>query len=317
MVNKRYINPMLAKLGDKPFNSPEWIYEIKWDGYRAIADVNKKEIRLYSRNKLSFAERYPVVIEALKKIKKNVILDGEIIAVDPTGLPSFQLLQQYEQNKAPLVYYVFDCLYRDNKSLKEKPLLERKKILKKLLPENNIIQYCDHIEERGVEFFMQIKKKGLEGIIAKKADSLYYEGKRSANWLKIKHMQTQEAVIAGYTVPEGGRKYFGSLVLGVYKRGELSFIGHTGTGFNDQSLKEIYDKMQKLVIKNSPFKETVKINGPVIWVKPKLVCNIKFAEITSGKLRRIPVFLGLRIDKKAKDVHDEYHDHSIKSNTVH
>ena len=152
---------MLAKLHDAPFDDPGWIYEIKWDGYRAIAEINKRGYRLYSRNGLSFSEDYPAIYEELSKIKKEAILDGEIVALDKEGKPSFQLIQQYAQGgEVPIVYYVFDCLSVGGKSIESKPLLERKEILKALLPESDLVKYCDHIEERGKDFFTLVKKQG-------------------------------------------------------------------------------------------------------------------------------------------------------------
>jgi len=297
---------MLAKLHDEPFDDPNWIYEIKWDGYRAIAEVNSKNIRLYSRNGLSFNEAYPVVYEELKKIRKSVVLDGEIVALDAKGKPNFQLIQQYgEQPGVSLHYYVFDCLYINGRSLEKKPLLERKELLKKLLPGSDVIKYCDHVTEQGKAFFKAVGKQGLEGMIAKRADSVYTENSRSSDWLKVKHVIMEEAVIAGYTEPRGGRKHFGALVLGLYKKGKLVYIGHTGTGFDTKTLKELYQKMQPLKTVKSPFDTEVPVNGAVTWVKPKLVCNLKYTEVTDSGHRRHPVFMGLRIDKSAKEVHEE------------
>ncbi len=301
-----YIKPMLAKLHEEPFNDPEWIYEIKWDGYRAIAEVNGKDSRLYSRNGLSFSEDYPVVFEELKKIRKRVVLDGEIVALDAKGKPAFQLIQQYAKNQdGPICYYVFDCLEVNGKSIENKPLLERKKILREMLPNSDVIVYCDHVDEKGKEIFKALKKQKLEGMIAKKADSTYREGFRSPDWLKVKNVMMEEAVIAGYTEARGGRKFFGALVLGVYKKGKLVYIGHTGTGFNSATLKDVFTKLQPLKTKQSPFDKEVAVNAPVTWVKPKLVCNLKYTEVTEGGTRRHPVFMGLRIDKAAKDVHEE------------
>jgi bifunctional non-homologous end joining protein LigD len=294
---------MLARLHEGAFDDPEWIFEIKWDGYRAIAEVNKNAKRLYSRNGLSFEADYPTVYTELSKIKKDVVLDGEIVALDTEGKPQFQLMQNYKNDKSvPLCYYVFDCLYVDGRSIEHKPLLERKAILKKLLPKSDIIRYCDHIEEQGRAFFKLMQERDLEGMIAKRADSSYVEGVRTGNWLKIKHVLTEEAVIAGYTEPGGGRKYFGALVLGVYKRGKLSYIGHTGTGFSDRMLKDVYDKLQPLISEKNPFGKEVPVNGRVTWVRPELVCNLKFTEITESGTRRHPVFQGLRIDKEAEEV---------------
>ena len=305
----QYIKPMLAKLHDKAFNDAEWVYEIKWDGYRAIADIGKNEIKLYSRNGLSFKTDYPAVYEELKKIKKNVVLDGEIVALDSEGKPAFQLIQQYAQDQSvALCYYVFDCLYVNGKSIENKPLLERKQILKDLLPESDVIKYCDHIAEKGKEFFAAVKKQGLEGMIAKRADGIYTEGARSNEWLKVKNVIMEEAVIAGYTEPRGGRKFFGALVLGLYKKGKLEYIGHTGTGFDDKTLKAVYAQLQPLKTDKSPFDVKVAVNAPVTWVKPKLVCNLKYSEITEDGHRRHPVFMGMRIDKAAKEVHEEVKD---------
>ncbi len=298
----KYIKPMLAKPVDEPFDDADWIYEIKWDGYRAIAEVNNNDIKLYSRNGLSFANKYPIVFDALKKIKKKIILDGEIVALDKDGKPSFQLLQQYDQVNTVLVYYVFDCLSFNSHSIEKEPLLNRKKILKNNLPKSEIIQYCDHVEEQGKKFFNLIKRQNIEGIIAKRKNSIYKEATRSSDWLKIKHIQTQEALIAGYTSPRGSRKHFGALILGAYNKGKLQYIGHTGTGFNEASLKDLYSKMQPLVLKKSPFSEDIKVNAPVTWLKPTLVCNVKYTEITSDGMRRHPVFMGLREDKTKKEV---------------
>ena len=304
-----FIKPMLAKLHDVAFNDPNWIYEIKWDGYRAVAEVNKKETRLYSRNGLSFATDYPTIFEELQKIKKNVVLDGEIVALDANGKPSFQLIQQYAQDGSVLVcYYVFDCLAVNGKSIESKPLTQRKEILKSILPESELIKYCDHIKGQGKAFFKAVQKQGLEGMIAKRADAIYTEGSRSADWLKVKNIVMEEAVIAGYTEPGGSRKYFGALVLGVYKKGKLVYIGHTGTGFNNATLKDVYQQLQPLKTSKSPFDVKVPVNAPVTWVKPQLVCNLKYTEITQEGHRRHPVFMGLRIDKAAIEVHEEVRD---------
>lgn len=297
---------MLAKLHEGAFDNPNWIYEIKWDGYRAIAEVAGNNSRLYSRNGLNFADEYAVVFEELKKLKKKLVLDGEIVALDEDGKPSFQLLQQYRQNgDVPLVYYVFDILSQNDKSLEDKPLIERKEILRKLLPDNPVIRYCDHIEERGTDFFKAMQKQGLEGMIAKRADSTYLEGSRSSDWLKIKHMLTDEAIICGYTQARGGRKFFGALILGTYEKGKLIYIGHTGTGFDHKTLKEVYAQLKELETDENPFGVKVKVNSPVTWVKPKLVCQLKYTEVTDEGARRHPVFMGLRKDKAPKDVHTE------------
>jgi bifunctional non-homologous end joining protein LigD len=301
---RNYIKPMLAKSTEKPFDDSEWIFELKWDGYRAITETGK-ELKLYSRNGISFLNYYPNIEEELHKIKKSFVLDGEIVATDEKGIPSFQLLQNYEEGDAALTYYVFDILKLRKKDLTSLPLLERKAILKKELKESAHVKYSDHIIGQGKKFFEAAKKKELEGIIAKKGDGIYSIGLRSANWLKIKNNKGQEAVIAGFTAPRNSRKFFGSLVLGIFKGEELIYCGHTGTGFDEQSLEDLHVKLMKLKRSKSPFRKPVKTNMPVTWVKPELVCNIKFTEMTREGIMRHPVFQGLRIDKKAKEVVNE------------
>lgn len=292
---------MLARETDKPFSDAGWVYEIKWDGYRAIAEVNQDDVLLYSRNGNTFNDSYPPVVEALRKLRINAVLDGEVIVVDESGKSNFQLLQHYETS-LPLEYRVFDVLFMNGKDVCHLPLSKRKNLLKKLIKKNPVVKYSDHIEKNGTEFFEIALKNNLEGIIAKKADSEYTPGIRTTDWLKIKHHKSQEAIIAGFTEPTGARKYFGALVLGIKKGKELVYAGHTGGGFNHQSLKEMSELLKPLIQKDSPFKEKIKTNTPATWVKPVLVCEIKFSEITSDGRMRHPVFLRLRDDKQAKDV---------------
>ncbi|MCF3108346.1 DNA ligase D [Niabella sp. CC-SYL272] len=298
----RFIKPMLATLSSRPFNDKDWIFEIKWDGYRAIAETGK-EFRFYSRNGLNFSGRYPVLAEALQQQEQDMIIDGEIVAYNDAGLPDFQTLQYYgEHPDVPIIYHVFDLLYLNGHRTEELPLLQRKELLKQALVENDWVRYCDHIMAEGVPFFKMIQKKNLEGMIAKRSDSHYAEGKRSAAWLKIKHHHTEEVVIAGYTAPRGSRKKFGALILGRYQDGKLVYAGHTGTGFNAHSLKALYEAMQPLVVQQSPFEQPPKTNMPAVWVRPKLVCTIKFSELTKEHIFRQPVFQGLREDKAATEV---------------
>lgn len=296
-----FFKPMLANIHGLPFDDPEWIFEIKWDGYRAIAETGKN-IRLYSRNGLSFLSLYPKIADELKKIKVTAILDGEIIALNENQKPDFQKLQQYgEQRSLRLIYYVFDCLMVEGKSLLKLPLIERKKIAQQLMPESNVVRYSDHIEGKGVEFFSKAVAMDLEGIIAKRAQSIYLPGKRSPQWLKIKHHNTQEAIIAGFTMPRGGRKYFGALILAILEKGKLKYIGHTGTGFKEDTLKNVYAKLQRLVRTHSPFENKIPVNSDVTWVKPHWVCNVKFTEVTQDGILRHPVFMGLRLDKSPEE----------------
>ncbi len=323
-INKiPHIKPMLATLIDKPFDSSDWIFEIKWDGYRAIAEIIKNKVSLYSRNDKSFNDLFPPVVKSLQNISFNIILDGEIVIVDNNGKSDFQLLQQYFKNGTGiLIYYVFDLLFFHNQSLLNIPLTQRKKKLfeifsirhnpeskEKITMLSNIklsnIRVSDHIETAGIDFFKAAVDNGLEGIMAKKKDSLYEPGIRSRNWLKIKVKQRQEVVIGGFTAPKGSRKKIGSLVAGIYEGKNLIFVGHVGGGLNEQELDELKSKLDTLVINKSPFNGTPKSNTPVQWVKPSLVAEVEFSEWTQDYIMRQPVFLGLRTDKAPIDVHLE------------
>ena len=265
------IKPMLATLVDQPFDSKDWIFEIKWDGYRALAYCNKKNVDLVSRNKKTFKDKYGPVKEALQNLRINAVLDGEIVAVDEKGLANFQLLQNWQNNGAALQYFVFDILWLDGKDVTSLPLTERKGILKGLLPANDaIIRYSDEVDAKGIRFFDATMKQGLEGVMAKRKDSIYIADSRTENWVKIKSVSRQEVIICGFTQPRNSRKYFGALLLGVYQGKELIYIGHTGSGFNTKSLQSIYEQLQPLVIADCPFKRCPKGNMPVTWVRPHL-----------------------------------------------
>jgi bifunctional non-homologous end joining protein LigD len=301
------LKPMLATLVDQPFDNPQWIYEIKWDGYRAIAEIDHGKIELYSRNLQSFNQKYPAVVAALRKFNYRAVLDGEVVVLDDSGKSNFQWLQNYNlEPHGQLRYYVFDLLYLNGKDLQPKPLKERKILLKKILPASPIIKYSDHIIGQGIKFFEQAIKQGLEGVIAKNGQSTYQIGRRSDQWLKIKTHKRQEAVIAGFTEPRSSRKYFGALVLGVYNdQGQLVYVGHTGTGINHQGLQYIYGQLRPLIQKQSPFATTPKTNMPATWVKPKLVCEVKFTEWTEHGQMRHPSFQGLREDKPPRQIKRE------------
>ena len=310
---KSFIKPMLATLTKTPFDDPGWLYEIKWDGYRAIAEVEDGNVRFYSRNGLDFSDRFPAIMQALKKIKHKAILDGEVVLLNEKDLPDFQKLQYYENHlNYPLVYYVFDLLELNGQNIEKVSLIERKELLKKLLKTNRTIRYCDHIEEHGIAFLEKAKEQGLEGIIAKRKDSTYARDTRSNEWLKIKNVQSTEVVIAGYTEPKGGRSHFGSLVIANKKRGangrpgkEWEYRGRVGTGFSSALLASLMKKMKPLETNESPFREKVAVNGKVTWLKPKLVADIGYSEVTRDRIFRHPVFLRLREEKKTGDVNEE------------
>ena len=300
------IKPMLASLVEEAFDSEDWIFEIKWDGYRALAGIKNGKVELQSRNNLSFNKKYYPVAEALQAWSINAIVDGEIIAIDDEGSTDFQHLQAWQKTgKGQLLYYVFDLLWLDGLSFTHLPLIERKEILKNIVPEEGIIKYSDHIQASGRDFFDLAVTKGLEGIMAKKADSLYYPGVRTQQWLKIKTHRRQEVVIGGFTKGRNSRQYFGALILGVYENNELVYIGHTGSGFNQRSLVDMYAKLKPLITDRCPFRKKPKTNMPAVWVKPELVAEVKFQEWTNENILRIPIFLGLREDKKAVDVKKE------------
>ncbi|MDF2437357.1 MAG: ligase [Bacteroidota bacterium] len=306
--------PMLATLVDKPFDEEGWIYEVKWDGYRALALSNKGKIELKSRNDKSFALKFYTVVDALKKWNVNAIVDGEIVVVGENGISDFGALQNWRSEAdGDLLFYVFDVLWYEGKDLTELPLTERKEVLKKIVPDGGIIKLSDSFNESGIEFYEAAKKMGLEGIIAKKADSTYSVGNRSKSWLKIKANKRQEMVIGGYTINDDTSKLFSALLVGFYENGKLIYTGKIGTGFNDKTQKEMMKLFKPLVVKKPPFDELPDVNKPsrfrpnpphasVTWLKPQLVCEVSFTEMTTDGIMRHPSFQGMRTDKNANDV---------------
>jgi bifunctional non-homologous end joining protein LigD len=298
-----HIKPMLATLTKEPFDHPDWIFEVKWDGYRAVAEIRDGGVSLYSRNRISFNRKFSPIAEVLGKFRYDAVLDGEIVVVDDRGHADFQMLQDYRKTgRGHLIYYVFDLLHFAGHDLMDLPLIRRKELLKKILPSASNIKFSDHIREEGALFFKVVKEKGIEGIIAKHSQSAYRMGRRSQEWLKVKTHLTQEGVIAGFTEPRGSRKKFGALILGVFKDDDLIFIGHTGGGFKAETLREIRERMDPLIRKKCPFKVEPRTNTPVTWVKPELVCEVMFHGWTDEGLMRQPVFLRLREDKAAREV---------------
>jgi bifunctional non-homologous end joining protein LigD len=297
------IQPMLATAVKEPFNHPDWIFEVKWDGYRAVAEIQDDRVSLHSRNLISFDKKFLPITEALRKFGFDAILDGEIVVVDDQGRPDFQNLQHYREfGNGHLLYYVFDLLYFQGHDLTGLPLIRRKELLKKILPSSPKIRFSNHVWKEGILFYNVSKDKGLEGIIAKHSQSVYEAGRRSRQWLKVKAHLTQEAVIAGFTEPGGGRKYFGTLVLGVYEGDELIYIGHAGGGFAEKDLKDIHKKLEPLIQKECPFTMEPETNAPATWVKPELVCEVALSGWTEDGVMRHPIFLRLREDKTSREV---------------
>jgi bifunctional non-homologous end joining protein LigD len=308
-----HIRPMLATLVREPFDHPDWLFEVKWDGYRAVAELREGEVALYSRNLLSLNEKFFPLVEALRQFDFDALLDGEIVVVDDLGQPDFQLLQNYRKTgSGHLLYYVFDLLHLQGHDLTSLPLLRRKELLKKILPASPKIRFSEHIRQDGVLFFQVAKGKGLEGIIAKQAQSFYAIDRRSRQWLKVKMQLTQEGVVAGFTAPRGGRKHFGTLVLGVYKGDELICIGHAGGGFGTNELEGLHARLEPLIQKDCPFKVPPENRMPVTWVKPELVCEVVFHGWTDEGVMRQPSFLRLREDKAAREVVREDNAKGVK-----
>ncbi|MBI0401570.1 DNA ligase D [Cyclobacterium marinum] len=297
---KSLIKPMLASPGTKIFNDKDWIYELKYDGYRAIANIRNDKVELYSRNGISLNEKFQPIYKELKKIEHTAILDGEIVVLDKNGLPQFNSLQNYDKQstKGRLVYYVFDLLHLNDHDTLGLPLIDRKQLLKDLIPENTHLRYCDHVETMGITVYDRAIDMGMEGVIAKKANSTYDLNSRSANWLKFKKIENTETIICGYTLSNKKSRKFGSLILGMVEEGQLTYVGTCGTGFSEEQLTEMYFKFEVLKTKNPVFNIRKHLKGrEAVWLIPKLICEVKFSEWTSSKVMRHPVFLRLREDK--------------------
>ncbi len=319
----KVIHPMLATPTAKAFDNPDWLFEIKWDGYRAVAFIEDGRVRLVSRNQNDLTRQFPELGTLPQFVPaQRAILDGEIVALDGEGRPSFSLMQQrtgFQPGKrrlpgregVPVIYYAFDLLYLDGLDLRRVALEQRKQLLQERIAAggagaSDVVHFSDHYAEKGLALLEAAKQRGLEGIVAKKRSSAYQE-KRSSDWLKIKITQRQECVIGGYTDPEGSREYFGALVLGLYdKKGRLIHVGQAGTGFDQRMLKDIFSRLQPLKTRENPFYGEIGGLRKVQFVRPELVAEIKFAEWThetedGGMKLRAPVFMGLRADKSAEE----------------
>jgi bifunctional non-homologous end joining protein LigD len=313
------VSPMLPSLTEKAFSNPNWLFEPKLDGYRVIATVEDGAVRLASRRGLDCSPEYPWLVEALRQQPfRDAVFDGEIVALDENGRSSFQMLQNRASEQHPLLlYYAFDLLYRDGYDLRGVALDQRKELLATSLIPSDRVRVVDTYPEDGVTLYEATKQAGMEGIVAKRRDSRYETGKRTEAWLKIKATRSEEFVIGGYTPGSGSReKTFGSLVVGYYKPGarKLTYVGHAGSGFDDRTLQSMYERLYAMRTDDSPFEGEVprfgmwrrpgKAEGPVTWVRPDLVAQVKFAERTSDGILRAPVFMGLRDDKAAREVTD-------------
>ena len=318
-ANARFVEPMKARLVEKPPTHGDWLYELKFDGIRAIAIKDGRRVSLISRNGNKLDKRFPEIAEAVKDLTVNeCVLDGEVVALDEEGRSSFQLLQaiEMEGRKAPLRFYVFDLLQLNGKSLLELPVEQRKQVLAKVCESvADPIRYSGEISGDVKSLLAEVKRRGLEGLIGKQRDSKYEVGRRSGAWIKLKSVNEQEFVIGGYTPPGGSRKHFGAILVGYYDNGKLKFAGKVGSGFTEKSLSILYKKFRAEERDDCPFIDlpskqggawvqgiTPSIMKKMHWVNPKFVAQIKFAEWTrDGKLRQ-PVFLGIRKDKDPKQV---------------
>jgi bifunctional non-homologous end joining protein LigD len=301
---------MMAETATAAFDSPDWIFEIKLDGYRAITIFDgASKPHLWSRNGLPLEQKFPAIAKAVSKLKlRSTVLDGEIVAVDEKGIPRFQLLQRFQkQPTAPTLYYVFDVLWHNGVDLTEKPILERRSVLERVIKPAPGIQLGQYVEAEGKALFVLTKEKGMEGIIAKRKDSIYRPGKRTSDWLKIKARLQQEFVVGGFTAPKGSRKHLGAVVLGAYTGGKLRHYGYAGSGFSEKGLKDAVERIKPLFTDKSPFVNPPNIKEKIQWVRPKLVCEVEYAELTADDQLRQTTFLGWRDDKKAKEVVLELH----------
>jgi bifunctional non-homologous end joining protein LigD len=289
---------MLATLVDKPFEQRGWVYEEKYDGYRILAYKEGKKVTLLSRNAKDRTQSFSEVAEAIRTLpSRALLLDGEVVAFDNKLVSRFQLLQQGE---VPYVYMVFDCLYRDGKDLRSRPLPERRAALEEAIDSTERLFASRRLPARALAAYATARKKGWEGIVGKDSSSPYIEA-RSTKWLKFKVHQEEEFVIVGFTAPGGSRTHFGALLLGAHRGKDLLYVGKVGTGFNQKTLNSLHAAMRPLARKTSPVKNPPR-EKDAVWIEPKLVAQVSFHEWTDDERLRQPVYLGLRDDKKASEV---------------
>jgi bifunctional non-homologous end joining protein LigD len=290
---------MLCTLLRQPVRDPDYIHEIKFDGYRIIAHVNKRWVRLDSRSGLDYTSKYGPVVKALQKLNCKAVFDGEVCALNMEGNPDFDSLQKPSAG-TKLVYYVFDLIWMDGYDISMLPLLERKSLLAQVVDKNDIIRYSEHFKD-GVKLFAKVRQLGMEGIVSKLSASEYLMGSRGRAWYKTPTEIRQEFVIGGWV--ESENREFKTILFGAYKRKKLEWIGHAGGGFKHREMSGILKKLKGLEIPGSPFVNKVEYTGKVHWVKPELVANFKFATFTkSGRIRKPAIFLGFRTDKSSGEV---------------
>jgi DNA ligase D-like protein (predicted ligase)/DNA ligase D-like protein (predicted 3'-phosphoesterase) len=305
---KQHYKPMLAQTADAPFNSEDWIFEIKWDGIRAISYVDN-EVSIRSRNDKEMKQNFPEIVDELKTLAKNVVLDGEIVVIKE-GKADFQSVIQraratrsheieVEAQRNPATYVVFDMIEKEGQPLLELPLIQRKKSLEQSLRDGSHVSLSLFVEKEGKAYYEAALKKGVEGIMAKKKDSPYIPGVRSYNWLKIKKLATCDCVIFGYTRGEGSRREtFGSLVLGLYEGEKPVYVGNVGTGFSLEDLESLMKTFEELETKERTLPADIVVAGEIVWLVPKLVCEVTYQSVTRDGKLRMARFRTLRLDKK-------------------
>ncbi|MFI5452933.1 DNA ligase D [Pedobacter sp. UC225_61] len=309
------VKPMLATLVDAPFDDPNWQYEVKWDGYRALAFINKGKVELLSRNNKSFNDKFYPIHKIISSWKINAVIDGEILVLNDKGISNFGSLQNWRSEAdGELVFYVFDILWYEGKKLTGLPLVERQAILNEILPtDDDRIRISKVFDANGTDFFAAAERMGLEGIMAKLKSSTYVLSNRSKDWLKIKVSRRQEVIIAGFTRNEDTSKLFSSLILAVWENKTLTYVGKVGTGFSDSDQKEMMEAFKPYITDKSPFTvvpdinklsrfQHKQLNAKATWMKPELVGEVAYTEVTDEGIFRHPAFKGMRMDKNAKDV---------------
>ena len=328
------VKPMLAQLADKPFDNEDWVFEVKWDGVRAILLRNKAKsiAELQSRNGKKITHRYPEILQAIGSVivksNESIVLDGEIVVLNKEGSPDFQLHQrrmnvesqrdvEFLSNDIPATYFVFDIIYIDGKSVEKLDFVDRRKILDTVIAKSSKrICISEYIEEKGKALFESVIERRLEGIVAKYKHSRYRQGIRSSGWLKIKGILTQDCVIIGYTKGQGNRQnYFGSLILATYDKGRLRFVGHSGSGFGFEQLEETLSLMQRFRTAKCPVDTVPYTNGQSVWLRPELVAEVKFSGWTQDMIMRAPIFLRLRDDKAPTECIIEHSQQQVTVDT--
>jgi len=290
--------PMLATLVAEPFDKPGWVYEEKYDGDRILAYKEGARVRLLSRNGRDNTGRFPEIAAAVAALgPATLLLDGEVVVFDRNHVSRFQMLQQ---DRGPPAYAVFDCLFLDGRDLRDEPLSMRRAALERLIPPQGVLLLSQRLAASGHVAYQLAKRKGYEGLVAKDLASPYV-GRRSRSWLKVKVHQEDEFLIVGYTAPEGSRKYFGALLLGAYEGGELHYVGKVGTGFDARALAALHRQFQPL-IRREPAVVDPPRGHKLTFLRPQLIAQISYQELTAERKLRQPVYLGLRDDKRAGEV---------------